>query len=194
MSTTIPQRFLTAGHTAAEWAASNPVLLDREEAFETDTRKIKFGDGVTAWNSLPYAAGSTPGAWASWTPTWTNLTVGNGTVVARYDQLGKTVHCRLSLVFGSTTAITGGVIFSLPVTRAAYGGTNGITPLGTATLFDTPGAAYLGTVQNLSTTTARIRALNAAGTYLSTDTLSATVPFTWAVGDEIAAEFVYEAA
>lgn len=53
-STTIPTRFQVAGHTAAEWAAANPVILAREPALETDTGKIKYGDGVTAWNSLPY--------------------------------------------------------------------------------------------------------------------------------------------
>jgi hyaluronoglucosaminidase len=32
----------------------NPVLKDKEIAFETDTRKIKIGDGKTPWNDLPY--------------------------------------------------------------------------------------------------------------------------------------------
>lgn len=45
--------------TAANWTSVNPILLDGEVGIETDTRKQKFGDGVTAWNSLPYDAGST---------------------------------------------------------------------------------------------------------------------------------------
>lgn len=40
--------------TAAAWTAANPVLALRELARETDTGKLKFGDGSTAWNSLPY--------------------------------------------------------------------------------------------------------------------------------------------
>jgi hypothetical protein len=47
------------GGTAANWTSVNPVLAIREIGFETDTRKHKYGDGVTAWNSLPYAAGQT---------------------------------------------------------------------------------------------------------------------------------------
>ncbi|MCW3039360.1 MAG: hypothetical protein JWM31_1265 [Solirubrobacterales bacterium] len=47
-------QFQIRGDTAANWAAANPVLLTRELALETDTRKIKLGDGVTAWNALPY--------------------------------------------------------------------------------------------------------------------------------------------
>lgn len=42
--------------TAAAWAAANPVLAAGEPGLETDTYLIKYGDGVTAWNSLPYAA------------------------------------------------------------------------------------------------------------------------------------------
>ncbi len=46
--------------TAANWTAVNPVLLSGEWGLETDTRKLKIGDGVTAWNALAYN-GSTPG-------------------------------------------------------------------------------------------------------------------------------------
>lgn len=42
---------------AAVWAAENPVLFEGEAGHETDTGKWKLGDGVTAWNDLPYKAG-----------------------------------------------------------------------------------------------------------------------------------------
>ena len=40
--------------TAANWATANPTLGSGEEGIETDTGKIKYGDGTTAWNSLQY--------------------------------------------------------------------------------------------------------------------------------------------
>lgn len=40
--------------TFAQWQAANPVLADGELGLETNTRQIKIGDGVTAWNALPY--------------------------------------------------------------------------------------------------------------------------------------------
>lgn len=40
--------------TAANWTAANPVLLKGEEGLETDSRKLKIGDGSTQWTSLPY--------------------------------------------------------------------------------------------------------------------------------------------
>lgn len=39
--------------TAAEWAAANPTLAAGEPGYETDTGILKYGDGVTAYNSLP---------------------------------------------------------------------------------------------------------------------------------------------
>lgn len=44
--------------TAANWATANPVLLAGEIGLETDTLKLKAGDGVTAWVSLSYVSGS----------------------------------------------------------------------------------------------------------------------------------------
>lgn len=43
--------------TAAQWASTNPVLASGEMGLESDTKKIKFGDGTTTWNSLGYAGG-----------------------------------------------------------------------------------------------------------------------------------------
>lgn len=41
--------------TAAALQQVNPVLAAGEPCLETDTNKIKYGDGVTAWVELPYA-------------------------------------------------------------------------------------------------------------------------------------------
>ena len=45
--------------TAAEWTAKNPVLLKGEMGIETDTHKIKVGDGSTAWKTLAYCGADT---------------------------------------------------------------------------------------------------------------------------------------
>ena len=47
--------------TAANWTSNNPVLEAGQIGYETDTLKHKWGDGVTAWNSLSYASGGTGG-------------------------------------------------------------------------------------------------------------------------------------
>ena len=40
--------------TAANWTSGNPVLALGEPGYETDTQKLKVGDGTTAWASLAY--------------------------------------------------------------------------------------------------------------------------------------------
>jgi len=51
--------------TAANWTSANPVLAVGELGFETDTLKLKIGDGSTAWSSLSYALDATSYATAA---------------------------------------------------------------------------------------------------------------------------------
>ncbi len=43
-------------NTAAGWAALNPILRDGEAGYDKTANGLKVGDGVTAWNALPYLA------------------------------------------------------------------------------------------------------------------------------------------
>ena len=45
--------------TAANWLDANPILAAGEPGLETDTGKIKYGDGETAWALLEHAGGDT---------------------------------------------------------------------------------------------------------------------------------------
>ena len=40
---------------AIMWAAKNPLLREGEPGLEIDTRRVKYGDGVTHWNLLEYS-------------------------------------------------------------------------------------------------------------------------------------------
>ncbi|MPL74337.1 hypothetical protein SDC9_20209 [bioreactor metagenome] len=53
---TLDARIIIKNNLAATFVSNNPVLLKGEMGFENDTRKFKFGDGVTAWNDLAYAS------------------------------------------------------------------------------------------------------------------------------------------
>jgi hypothetical protein len=44
--------------TAANWTSSNPILAAGEPGLESDTGKIKYGDGATAWTALDYTGGN----------------------------------------------------------------------------------------------------------------------------------------
>lgn len=51
---TINGRVKHPRHTAAALTAVNPVLLDGEVVYESDTGRSKIGDGVNKWTALPY--------------------------------------------------------------------------------------------------------------------------------------------
>ena len=44
------------------WQSVNTILSLGEPGFETDTKRLKIGDGTSAWNNLDYVAGSGGGA------------------------------------------------------------------------------------------------------------------------------------
>jgi hypothetical protein len=69
--------------TAAQWTSANPTLAAGEWGYETDTNKVKIGNGSTAWNSLGYqGAGDIEGVTAG-----TGLSGGgtSGTVTVSID-------------------------------------------------------------------------------------------------------------
>ena len=42
---------------SSNWTSTNPILQAGEPGFESDTYKLKIGDGITTWNLLPYIYG-----------------------------------------------------------------------------------------------------------------------------------------
>ena len=54
--TTIKIRRGQSGTGTGKWGTINPTLAAGEFGLETDTGKLKIGDGTTAWNSLLYIA------------------------------------------------------------------------------------------------------------------------------------------
>ena len=51
------------GGTSSALSSENPLLLRREIAVEVDTGRLKAGDGVSRWNSLPYIGASSTEQW-----------------------------------------------------------------------------------------------------------------------------------
>lgn len=45
--------------TASQWTSTNPTLASGEWGYETDTGKVKIGNGSTAWSSLSYIGAGT---------------------------------------------------------------------------------------------------------------------------------------
>jgi hypothetical protein len=65
----VNSKILIRRDTAANWTSANPVLGEGEQGYETDTKKMKIGDGTSNWTALPYFAGGGGGSVGPTGPT-----------------------------------------------------------------------------------------------------------------------------
>ena len=96
---------------AANWTSANPTLASGEIGYETNTKKLKLGDGATAWISLPYFPSDS--GWL--TPTLTSPYSdgsGFGFNPPGYRKIGNVVYLRG--LFVVTTATNDQAVFTLP--------------------------------------------------------------------------------
>ncbi len=112
--------------TVAVWAATNPILADGELGGETDTGKLKVGDGVTAWASLPYS-----GTTATATSGVRGVTIPAGSldVWKAARNASATESAEIVCIGDSTTSCestgTGGWVVKLRALSIAAGYTDG---------------------------------------------------------------------
>lgn len=150
--------------------------------YDQTNNEVQIGDGTNS-QIIKMAA------WTAYTPSLTNITLGDGTLAFAYAQVGKLVCVRARFVFRTTTSISGVMTFSLPVT--AVTAQQETQP---CTILDQGTATFMGAVRLISTTTIEIVALGASGTYTTQINTSSTVPMTWANTDTLGFYFFYEAA
>lgn len=121
--------------------------------------------------------------WLTYTPTLSNLTLGNGTILATYTQIGKTVHVRIRFTLGSTSAVTGSASFSLPVAPNGFAYGSGVLNTG----------VNQAAISVISGTNVAINAIDTATAYGTMRSTTATLPGTWATGHTMSLSITYEA-
>lgn len=115
----------------------------------------------------------------SFTPSFTQFTLGNGTVdYATYVRVQDFIFVQLKVTLGSTSSFAGSSYFTCPVAPVE----TSQHAIGVIRFNDVTGEEYLG-VANMSSGNIQMRPLNAGVTYLQYTTTSSTIPFTWATGD-----------
>jgi hypothetical protein len=99
--------------TAARWASQNPVLAAGEIGYETDTRKMKLGDGTSSWTQLSYLAADGTGTGTGTGTGGQAATIRIGTVTTlRYNQNATVVNS------GTSTAAV--LDFGIPRGKSVY--------------------------------------------------------------------------
>jgi hypothetical protein len=130
------------------------------------------------------------GAWTSYTPTLQSITLGNGTLVGKYAQIGNMVFVVVTLDLGSTTTISTFPRFSLPVAAELYSG----NILGGAQLTDAGVVNYAGIVAMEDANTVQVYCQKSSTNHIQYDFIGGTTPFTWVTGDKIWFQISYKAA
>jgi hypothetical protein len=143
--------------------------------------------GVPSW-ATPSGASYT---WTSYTPTWTGLTTGNGSLgFSEYLQIDKILFYRGEFTFGSTTSVTGSAFApSLPVAMSM--GNSEI--VGVAKYFDSGVGPFVGNISSYSNALeSNINKVDA--TYQTMPQTSASIPMTWTTNDRFAWSITYKVA
>jgi hypothetical protein len=153
----------------------------------------------TASTGLKWATPASPSyTWTAYTPSNSNITIGNGTEVAEYLAVGDLIFVRYLLTFGTTTSITGNVNLGLPFNASATisDADIGYGYDGRAMLFDLSATKpILGSPYIVTASTYRITPDIETASYVNGGgVVQATTPFTWATGDNIQAQFWYRKA
>jgi hypothetical protein len=145
----------------------------------------------TAATGLAWTTVGGGGTYTAYTPTFTNFTLGNGTInFARYVQIGKFVTAYGKVTLGSTSSMGTNPFISLPVTATA----NNNAIMGNLTVNDQGTQTYYGYVYYSSTTVAQLIMANVAGTYPVFGLIQSTTPMTWVNTDSFTWRITYEAA
>jgi len=160
--------------TAAILTANNPVLAAGEYGIETDTGKVKIGDGSTTWVNLGYAFSNAA-----------NLTSGTlpdarlSSAIATYSSLAANANSSTSVIdifprgeqSGQATVITSGTLWITFFTPAVTLNVSSITMGSTQTAGASLTLARMG-LYTFDETTATLVARTASDTTLFTSTLT----------------------
>lgn len=146
-------------------------------------------------SSIYYSKAENPLGFPSYfnyTPTWTNLTIGNGTNASRFSMSGKRVNCRISFILGSTSSMGTSPRATLPVaTASSY--TDGHIII-SGVLLDQGSAYILGDGIWATTSAVDIYARNTGATHGYLQSVAYNVPMVWTTTDSIKMSGTYEAA
>ena len=182
INTGVPVFATTATRDAAFGGIGEKVLADGQFCYlEVAPKRFQIYNG-TGWQDYFILSDA-------FTPTWTNLTVGNGSVAARYVAIGNVVVASIRFVFGTTSAITGAVSFTLPSSAntsfdAQY--------IGQVRFLDAGTGYFSGNCVQSSGTAGEVLVTRADGTYTYDSGIGAAIPMTWTSTDQFWVNIVYQ--
>lgn len=160
---------------AAARTAALPSPTEGQVTYLNSTNLVEVWDGGQ-W----VAQGGT--SWAAYTPSWTNLTLGNGSQSFIYAVNSKVGYIAGRLVFGGTTSMASAPSFSLPSGWTPDTYNQSIQP---CHLVDDSATAIISGQAWLTTSSVALYAEQVSGSNVIISPVTSTLPFTWTTSDEI---------
>ena len=194
---------VTAGTGISGGGTSGAVTITNSMATAIDAKgDLVVGTGADAFSRLAVGANDLlltaasgeatglkyAGGWTTWTPTLSGMTLGNGTTVARYCQIGKTVFFGFYISFGSTSSTTGDFSITMPINPSS------VALMNISSVAANAGSYYPMVPFGYATNQVFVRASNASSTYGIGTALSSTIPFTWTTNSFLQIAGSYEVA
>jgi len=159
-------------------SSTRPTGAEGRMIYETDTDKLMLYNG-TAWK----VAGG--GGWVSFTPSYTNLTVGNATNNGMYRYVPGGIRFKVQTTFGTTSAM--GTNPTLTIPNSETSASDSVRSIGPAVFSDAGTRSYPGTCLCTAGTTTVSFVHTESG---NAGAPSATAPFTWTTSDILFAEIM----
>lgn len=180
-----------AGHTTPTTVTVGGVQMNNG-VIGTSSAVVTASIADGAVTPAKLIAGSGTGwTWQTFTPSFTNLTLGNGTMQGRYTQIGKMIWLYITVIFGSTTTIGTNPSFTPPVAASSfYSSTPFNTQIGYGDIFANTGSSAAAPYFSTSNTAITLGYYNSG---LLTG-VTATTPGTWTTNGQFTITCFYEAA
>ncbi len=187
---------MTVGRIPSVEGGIQPTIFDAKADLLTATANDTPARLAVGANNLFLRANSSAatglewaGTYTTYTPTFTNFTLGNGTATGRYVQIGKTVFVEIKVTLGSTSSMGTDPYIFLPVnSNMTYAMQANVV------IQDFGTTEYVAGGSNPYNDTLRMFCIGTAGTYAQYFIVNATTPMTWTTNDSFTIRAVYEAA
>ena len=127
--------------TASNWTSANPTLANGELGIETDTSKIKVGDGSTAWSSKTYLVDVGSYLTATSTNTLSNKTLAATTLSGQLTGADQTVSAINLKDYGEITNAIGNATGSKTIDLTLGNSVTATTTGATTWTFSNPTAS-----------------------------------------------------
>jgi len=184
-STTLSDKFEATFQSSA--TGSSYRLIAHVQSVSALAYELKV-DNITV-SPQTYVFGTPVTDWVAYTPTLSNITLGNGTLAAFYRRVGDSIEINFSFKMGTTSSMGTSPSFSLPngltFDSNKFTALNGEQTIGYGKIYDA-GTDAFDAIAEVSGNNILVRVVKRVGAdYLDFPHIQSTVPMTWANGDAI---------